>query len=68
MSAKTKTYRVTVLRYFEEETAEIDVEATNIKDAERLAIKEAEANAETYFGLSPEPSFCLEPTHEIEEV
>lgn len=60
------TYSVTVLRFFEEGTVEIDVVARSKKEAEKKALKEARVNHVFLFGDVPDPEYCIDPSMDTE--
>lgn len=53
-------FNVRILRSYEEEFVDIDVEASSAEAAKNKALKEARSNACLYFGATPEPEYSVD--------
>lgn len=62
------TYSVRILRRYEEDYADVEVEAKSAKEAETKALKQAVTDADFLFDETPEPEFIVDPSMEPEKV
>lgn len=66
-ATRTRTYEVRVVRTYEEEWVDLEINATSAEEAQALAQKEAEANAAILFGTISDPSYSVTDCEPIEE-
>lgn len=61
-------YMVRIMRDYDDDYADVAVEAGSIKDAERVALDEVLACPQRYFDTPPPPRYFVDPSSDVEDL